>query len=136
MALFDWKDDYSVGVYKLDRDHKKLFGFVNKLHEAMKEGQAASAAEGIIKELLDYTKYHFGEEEKLMEGINYPGLPTYKNTHKMFLTEIEKLKQEAENGMAIFVTVKLVNTAIDWLKNHILLMDKKYQAEMNANGIK
>lgn len=35
MALIDWKDEYSVGVYKLDSDDKKLFGFVNKLHEAM-----------------------------------------------------------------------------------------------------
>ena len=136
MALIDWKDEYSVGVYKLDSDHKKLFGFVNKLHEAMKEGQAAKTTEGIINELLAYTKYHFGEEEKIMEEINYPGLPAHKNTHEMFISEVEKLKQEADNGMAIFVSVKLVNTAIDWLKDHILQMDKKYQAEMNARGIR
>ena len=136
MALIDWKDEYSVGVNRLDSDHKKLFGFVNKLHEAMKNGQAAQTAESIIKELLDYTKYHFGEEEKLMEKINYPSLSAHKGTHDMFISQVEKLKQEAENGMAIFVSVKLVNTAIDWLKDHILQMDKKYQAKMNAKGIR
>ena len=136
MPLINWKDEYSVGVHRLDSDHKKLFGFVNKLHDAMKEGQAARTTEGIIKELLDYTKYHFGEEEKLMEEINYPGLNSHKRTHEKFISEVEKLKQEADNGMAIFVSVKLVNSAISWLKDHILLMDKKYQSEMNANGIR
>lgn len=102
----------------------------------MKEGQTAKTAEGWIEELLDYTKYHFGEEEKIMEGINYPGLSAQKSTHEMFITEVEKLKQEAGNGMAIFVSIKIVNTAINWLKNHIILMDKKYQSEINANGIR
>jgi hypothetical protein len=30
----------------------------------------------------------------------------------------------------------LIIPTIDWLKDHILQMDKKYQAKMNANGIR
>lgn len=136
MALFDWNDEYSVGVYQMDNDHKKLFSIVNKLHEAMKDGIAEAAVAGIIKELLDYTRFHFEEEEKLMEGINYPGLSAQKSAHKMLISKIEEFKQEAANGMAIFVASKLVNTAVDWLKNHILVLDKRYQEEMTSKGIK
>ena len=136
MALFDWKNDYSVGVFNMDSHHKKLFDIINELHEGMKEGKGAEAAEHSIKELLDYTKYHFSEEEKMMEQVGYSGLSAQKTAHKIFISRIEDFKEEADRGMAVFVSSKLVNTAMDWLKQHILTMDKQYQEEMNSNGIR
>lgn len=34
-ALFPRKDEYSVGVEKLDQEHRKLVGFLNELYSAM-----------------------------------------------------------------------------------------------------
>lgn len=136
MALFDWKDDYSVGVFNMDSHHKRLFDIINKLHEGMKEGKGEDAAVSSIKELLDYTKYHFGEEEKLLERIGYPGLSAQKTAHQLFISKIEAFKKEADNGMAVFISSELVNTALDWLKQHILTMDRQYQDDMNSNGIR
>ncbi len=67
MPLFEWSDDYSVGVAGMDRHHQKIFDMLNRLHAAMLQGKAVDMIGNIIRELLDYTKYHFGEEEKLME---------------------------------------------------------------------
>ncbi len=135
MALFKWIDDYSVGVSSIDNQHKKLFGIMNKLHDGMKEGIGEKAIGAIIKELLDYTVYHFSEEEKKMESINYAGLPTQLRAHKAFISKIEEYKQEADKGNAIFVCTKVSRTAVDWLKEHILKIDKKYEKAMAEGNI-
>ncbi len=136
MALFEWSDQYSVGVSRMDSHHQKLFDMLNKLHDAMTIGKAMDVIASIIKELLDYTKYHFGEEERLMEQINYVRLEDQKTAHRKFISSIEDYKEQADRGMAAFVSSGVSMLLTDWLRNHIGVMDKKYQEEMNAKGIK
>jgi hemerythrin len=65
MALFDWKEDYSVGVASIDDQHKRLIAWINRLHEAMTAGAAGNVMEQTLADLIDYTVYHFATEEKL-----------------------------------------------------------------------
>jgi len=136
MPLFQWTKEYSVGVGAMDRHHQKLFDILNRLHDAMSEGKSKDIITGIIKELLDYTKYHFGEEEKLMERINYSGISEQKNAHKKFITKIEDYKAQAEKGMGAFLSSGMSTFLTDWLKSHIAVTDKKYHKDMNTNGIR
>ena len=136
MALYNWKNDYSVGVSIFDNHHKKLFDIANKLHEMMKQGCSKEEIEKTINEMVDYTKYHLAEEEKAMERINYSDISAHKRAHQVFIAEIEGYMKEVENGQAIFVVVKLSKTIVDWLVEHIHKVDKKYMNEMHAEGVK
>ncbi len=136
MGLFKWDDQYSVGVSSMDNQHKKLFGIMNKLHDAMKEGKGEQATATIIKELLDYTVYHFGEEERIMESVNYAGLPAQQRAHKTFIAKMEEYKKEADKGNAIFVCTKVSRTGVEWLREHILKLDKQYEDTMTKANIR
>jgi len=127
MPLFTWEDRFSVGSPTMDGHHKKLFEIINRMNEAMKEGEASDRIRGLISELLDYTVYHFSEEEKLMEQNGYAGLAEQKRAHKIFIDKIKEYKDEAEGDMAIFVVSKVSTTGMEWLKDHILVLDKKYE---------
>lgn len=127
MALITWEDRFSVGSPSMDGHHKKLFDILNRMHDAMKAGEAADRIRGLISELLDYTIYHFGEEEKMMEAHGYSGLAEQKHAHQVFIDKIKEFKEEAEGDMAIFVVSKVSTTAMEWLMEHILVMDKKYE---------
>lgn len=135
MPIYEWSDEYSVGIRSMDSHHKKLFDLINSLNEAMRTGQGEAVYVGIINELADYTRYHFSEEEKLMAKINYSGLESQKNAHRLFINKIEEFKQEADKGMALFIVSPMSTTTIEWLKQHILVMDKKYHDEMAQQGI-
>jgi len=130
MSLYEWDDDYSVGVASMDSHHKNLFKILDKLHAAMKDGEAEEIIAGIINELIDYTKYHFSEEEKLMEKANFQGLPAHKREHDAFIQKMAKYKEKVDNGMAIFAVADVANAAVDWLREHIMVMDKKYKSVM------
>lgn len=138
MSLFRWTEDYSVGVQDMDKHHKKLFDILNLLHASLKEGKAADMIDKIIHELLEYTKYHFGEEEKLMQRIGYSDLPQQQKAHQKFISEIEGYEEKAKikTGSAGYLSPRISILLTDWLKNHIGGMDKKYKNAMNNKGIR
>ncbi len=136
MALYDWKDDYSVGVARFDNHHKRLFNIANELHEMMKQGKGAEVIEPLLRELIAYTHYHLTEEEKVMETIGYSDIAAHKRAHKIFTDQLNAAMAEVDAGKTIFVVIKIAKTVIDWLINHIYGIDKKYSPEMNAAGIR
>ena len=136
MALYDWKDDYSVGVSRFDSHHKKLFDIANQLHEMMKQGRGGDVIEPVLRELVDYTHYHLKEEEKVMETIGYSDIINHKRAHRVFTNQLDEAMAEVDKGRTIFVVIKIAKMVIDWLINHIYMIDKKYAPEMNASGIR
>ncbi len=136
MPLYAWKDEYSVGVTRFDNHHKKLFDIVNRLHDMMKDGRGGDQIEKTIRELVEYTRYHLAEEEKTMESIGYSDIDAHKRAHRIFTDKLDDAMIEVDQGKAIFVVIKLSSTIIDWLINHIFVIDQKYLPEMTAAGVK
>jgi hemerythrin len=134
MGLYDWTNQYSVGVSLMDSHHKKLFDIVNSLHEAAKAGDAPDKLGSIVGELLDYTRYHFGEEERMLEQIGYSSLAEHKQMHQRFISDIEGFQNEVKQGMAVFAAMRVMDTAVDWLREHILKVDTGYTALAKQKG--
>lgn len=57
--LLEWNKNLSVGVEKIDQQHKELIEILNKLYLAMKQGQARDEMGKIFLELVSYTECHF-----------------------------------------------------------------------------
>lgn len=136
MAVLEWDHDkYTVKNFLIDSHHKKLFDILNRIYELMAKGADDENIIKILSELRDYTNYHFTEEEKMMEKINYPDLFNHQKEHKLFIAKIDEFYNDAKNGKAIFVAVKVADTGIEWLKKHILTIDAKYQHYIEVNNI-
>lgn len=127
MAIFEWDNTYSVNHYEIDSHHKKLFDILNRLYDLMAAGADDNGIIRIIAELLDYTNYHFSEEEKIMQQVNYPELNIHKQHHRDFISKLEEFQNDAKNGKAIFVAIKVADIGISWLKEHILTVDARYK---------
>jgi len=77
--FIEWKKSYSVGLDSIDDDHKKLLGMINQLQTASHYTTDDKMIEHILDDLIDYTKYHFSREEKIMLDCEYPNLAAHKN---------------------------------------------------------
>ena len=135
MPLITWNENYSVAVKSMDEQHKKLFGLINQLHDAMAEGKAKSIIGLVLDELLNYTKTHFTAEEKVLEKVGYPGLPEQKKEHAVFINKIGEFKQKNQSG-SLTVSIEVSQFLKDWLLNHILVVDKKYGSYLTEKGEK
>jgi hemerythrin-like metal-binding protein len=125
MALITWTPELSVGVKDFDEQHQKLIALINRLHEEMRAGKAKEAIGKILQELLDYTDYHFGLEEKAFEKYGYPEAAEQKAQHRHFIARIQDLIDKQKSG-SLLVSVDALDFLNDWLVNHIQIHDKRY----------
>jgi hemerythrin-like metal-binding protein len=124
-VLIPWKEDYAVGVLAMDSHHQKLISLINRLHAALKQGAGTTVAQGILKELMAYTQYHFKAEEELMAKCNFGGLEAQQKVHGEFLRVVTAARDRWQAGDAS-VPRELLVTLEDWLVKHITNMDKQY----------
>jgi hemerythrin-like metal-binding protein len=120
-----WKEEYSVGVVTMDAHHQKLISLINRLHAALKQGSGTAVAQGLLKEVMAYTQYHFQAEEALMAKVNFDGLAAQQKVHADFLRVVTAARDRWQDGDAS-VPRELLATLESWLVQHITGMDKQY----------
>ena len=134
MAIITWNNSLSVTVGEIDDDHKKLVDIVNRLHDAMKAGEANEHLNGIFKDLLEYTVYHFQHEEKLMVEHSYPDSDAHKKEHKDLVNTALELQAKLKNQTAV-ISLETLNFLRGWLVNHIQKTDKQFGQYLSSKGL-
>lgn len=134
MPLVDWTPEFSVGSATMDGHHQKLFDIINRLYDASKSQAGEAAMARIIAELIDYTHYHFRAEEQMLAKVGYPTLDAHKQMHAKFEGDLRSLKNTVDSGMAGLASISILNTSVRWLQDHILTVDKGYEAMAKAGG--
>lgn len=124
MSLFQWNDNYSVGNSEIDGQHKKLFQLADRFHSAMTTGQGKKNLQQTLTELIDYTKYHFASEEKVMLKSSYPEYRQHKEEHDALTRKVVQFRDELVADRAV-VTIDVLQFLSGWLVHHIGQMDKK-----------
>ena len=127
MSIIIWLDLYSVNSPNIDSQHKRLFAMINDLHDAMIQGKGSEIVGKTLESLVDYSKVHFADEEKMLQSINYPDLPAHQTEHHTFIQRVYELQNQHRDG-TIALTLPVMEFLRDWLTNHILKVDKKYAA--------
>ncbi|MDR2394598.1 MAG: bacteriohemerythrin [Treponema sp.] len=125
--LVEWDDRYLVSIPRIDEQHKKLITMTNTLYQGCLEGDAKARIYFMqaIHGTVDYVKYHFSAEEKILESINYPDIGDHKREHEGFIRHIFEEVKSFESGKK-FVPNDFVRYLKDWILAHIALTDKKY----------
>ena len=99
---------------------------VNKLVESCENGKEKVTAVKTLDFLMDYTEFHFSDEEKLQQEVGYDKLEQHKCQHEHFKKSVDAPRQmlEEEEGPTD-AFVQAVNKNISqWLVNHIQGWDK------------
>jgi len=120
-----WTPELSVGVERFDSHHRRLFALVNNLYNVMRSGSRKATLEGVFDELLDYTVYHFGAEEKAFELSGYPEADAHRASHAELVAKAQALRSDLDEGKPM-VAVDVMTFLRDWVTNHILGDDKQY----------
>lgn len=132
--MLEWKPDYSVGVARIDAQHRKLFDYVNELESAMRQGQGRQVISKVLRNLAAYTKEHFAAEEGLMRKAEYPDLARHKAVHDGFVAQVAEFERRHEAG-ELSVTVEVVSWLGDWVRNHVLKMDQQYAPHLASRKV-
>ena len=134
MPLIVWSDNLSVGVKQFDDQHKVLIDLINQLHEAMSQGKAQKELDVILEKLIDYTRVHFSNEEKVMGQYAYQRLPIQKTAHINLTERVVDFQKQLQAGK-VGLSIQVSNFLKEWLTEHILKEDKQYSAFFKQKGV-
>ena len=126
-----WQKDYNIGIDVVDEQHEKLCGMLTNLETSINSDDVYRAMGDILKELVEYTKYHFEEEEKLMQRIFYSDFERHKKLHKDLVDAIVTILVGLKNGKEISA-FELKTFLQKWLMDHILVEDKMIGEYLNS----
>ncbi|MFA5975870.1 MAG: bacteriohemerythrin [Elusimicrobiota bacterium] len=134
-AFFPWKDDYSVGIPRLDIQHKQLIGAVNRLAQAVDDGHAhQSSLPDIFRDLSDYVHVHIRDEEQIMLTYSFPEVAAHQHEHQEFIRRLDNF-QKGLREREKFLDIKVLEFLKTWLAKHMMVEDQRYAAYLKSKGI-
>lgn len=122
---FEWNEIYELGIPEIDLQHKKLISISNELYDVATKCDVnlKITMSKILKNLTDYTVYHFTSEEEFMKKYGYQGAPMHKIAHDNFVAEvtqqIKNLSEGSQEDVLLFY-----DYIANWILAHIAKADK------------
>ncbi|HJV35148.1 hemerythrin family protein [Geomonas sp.] len=123
--MVQWQDSLSIGVLEIDIQHKLLFDKFNAFLAACDAEAENDAIFRLFWFVEAYAVTHFGQEEKLMQEVRYPGIEMHRQRHQEFTSEVARLKEVLKNeGPSPTVISTMTDFVSGWLVDHISTMDR------------
>ena len=124
-----WCDKYATGIAQIDEQHHHLVNLTNQLYAACfaKDDVLQTAFKDAMSRMVEYVRFHFDAESKLLHAINYPDYNEHKKMHDTLINKILEAANNYKEGKK-FVPNNFVRTLADWVFSHIAVYDKRYSA--------
>lgn len=134
MALIEWNRSLCVEISLFDQQHQELVSIINRLHQAIKEGQGSQILEEVFDQLVAYTQFHFKAEEELMLQYGYPDYEHHKREHVILVGQVADIATQIKAGK-VFQPINVMQFLVNWLTNHLKGEDKQYSAFFKSKGV-
>ena len=124
--VIEFDDNLITGNETIDAQHKELITRISAFVSACEEGDSKVKAIKMLDYLDEYTQFHFNDEEKLQESVNYPELAKHHEKHEEFKSTIQTLYEflDEHEGPNDRFTELVKEKVVEWLFNHIKTFDR------------
>ena len=123
MAILVWVPELDTGIEEIDRQHRRIMEYINRLYE-LRSSPDREALGDEIGEMVDYTLSHFVFEEALIENAGYMFAGPHKKVHELFTRRVAEMQSRFDAGEDI--AAELHGMLSRWLFNHIRNEDHGY----------
>ncbi len=125
MPLLHWDEKYSTGIREMDEQHKKWMELINRFYDRINDVKLQDNMKDTLKEAIDYTVYHFDQEEKFMADKGYSKLSEQKKEHERIKNKLFEFQDLLDHDKLV-VSSPLTREMKSWFNEHITNMDKEY----------
>ena len=134
MVKIEWTPGLATGIELVDTQHKMLLDKLNDISEAIEKQQGTDVIIKTLDFMMDYTDFHFTDEEKHMKEHKYPRLDYHKKMHQEFVDTLNKMITEFKEDGATERLAESVNIYLfNWLVTHIKGVDGAYGKYLKEN---
>lgn len=132
MKTFQWSTLFETGLADVDDQHRRLVELVNNLGEEIDSG-TPEHVDATLEALADYTVYHFGCEEKIMDtaGVAAEYAERHRATHRRFVAQVREWMATRRASGQLSAS-QLLDYLANWLIFHILGDDQSLGRQIRA----
>ncbi len=134
MEKIEWNEGFSVGVRKLDEQHKVLIDMINKMIEMQNITVDSEVVSEVLNKMTEYANFHFNTEENLLKEHGYPEYEAHKAMHKVFRKKTVAFCMDTMVHKKS-IPEEIVSYLKDWLTHHILTEDMRYKPFFKEKGV-
>lgn len=127
-------EDYRIGLNIIDMQTKKWFEAINKLYGDFKRKSVSKVIIASLDELIDYSGYHFGFEEKYLKDFNYVKYDDFKQMHDHFVNTLQANRTAYSNGETISL-IRIIIFIKSWMSSYKSMLDDEFVKMFKANGL-
>jgi hemerythrin len=131
-----WNESrHCIGIAAIDDQHREIIERVNRIADAVGQGNRHDAVQEMMDDLVLFTCEHFALEERLMTEHGFPDLEEHIAEHLALLQQVDNLRKALRTpspAKAALVSAFLT----DWAELHILRSDKEIGAFLAAKGLR
>ena len=115
-------DALLMGVDIIDDQHKALFELFNTLIDRLERPLPEAGEADIVGRLFDYARFHFAEEERVMEACGFPKRRAHGRQHDAFVLNLKDVTVGGDDRKSMG---ELVQFLAHWIQQHILIADRE-----------
>lgn len=121
-----WDESLATGFADIDEQHKHLFEIANRFLGAMAKGMASEKVDRTLKDLEDYTRVHFGLEERCMLRHQCPSAGCNQKEHAEFISKLRDVRRRLDTaGPSAAMAIEVQQMMNTWLRSHITRVDSQ-----------
>jgi hemerythrin len=128
--LIQWTPELSVDNASLDAEHQEWIRLLNEFYIGLKSGEPNQKLEILITGMINYTNYHFANEEKYMTTNHFPDFESHKEKHELYVAKLKEYHDKIKEGKLV-ISIEVTNYLKSWLLNHIKGSDQQYARFIN-----
>jgi hemerythrin len=131
MALIEWREEFTVGVPSIDREHRELIALVNRAHARLDDPRSDVTISDFLGEIYARIAGHFESEERVMRAARYDQTELHAAEHERLLDEMRAMMRAYEHRH-LFEEQEFAGRLRDWFVNHFRTHDARLHGRLGA----
>ena len=123
-----------IGLNIIDSQTKKWVEYINKFYADFKRKATPKVILQSLDELIDYTGYHFGFEDKYLKDFSYTKYDEFKQNHDTFMSTLQQYRADYADGENIAI-IKAITFIKSWMSNYKGTIDAEFINLFKSHGL-
>lgn len=128
-----WNSSYELGVESIDKQHQRLVELLNDFYANIKNRSNTEIIFTLISGMKEYVILHQRFEIELLKKYGFDKIEEHEKEHSAFMQKINDLEKRQKMGFAV-VSYEITDFLKKWLREHILIQDKKIASFLISKG--
>lgn len=108
-SAFQWKEEFSVGLEKVDNQHKEFLRIINELGDSIANRTYYEKRTEIFVSLVDFAHRHLLGEKILANSVEDLDYSYYRQKHKEFSTKLISFQESCQKDCSEQLFIDLYN---------------------------